>query len=101
MGVAKYIKDEKDRILEVKLQSGISVKPSYGPKDLDEIGFHLGRIPSGVASDKDVLANAQSGENPASFRDLGYSHLDPLMGGYLVDPFLQKIDPAGYKGDKT
>ena len=39
MGVAKYIKDERDRILEVILQSGIKVKPVYGPKDLEEIGF--------------------------------------------------------------
>jgi len=39
MGVAKYIKDEKDRVLEVILQSGIKVKPHYGPKDLEEVGF--------------------------------------------------------------
>ena len=39
MGVAKYIKDEKDRVLEVILQSGIKIKPHYGPKDLEEIGF--------------------------------------------------------------
>ena len=39
MGVAKYIKDEKDRISDVILQSGIHVKPVYGPEDLDRIGF--------------------------------------------------------------
>lgn len=39
MGVAKYIKDDKGRILEVILQSGIKVKPCYGPKDLEEVGF--------------------------------------------------------------
>jgi methylmalonyl-CoA mutase, N-terminal domain len=39
MGVATYIKDEKDAIKEVILQSGIKVKPVYTPKDLDEIGF--------------------------------------------------------------
>jgi len=39
MGVAKYIKDEKDRVLEVILHSGIKVKPHYGPKDLEEVGF--------------------------------------------------------------
>ena len=39
MGVAKYIKDEKDRVLEVIFQSGIKVKPHYGPKDLEEVGF--------------------------------------------------------------
>ncbi len=43
MGVAKYIKDEKDRILEVILQSGIKVKPVYGPNDLEEIGFDYER----------------------------------------------------------
>ena len=43
MGVAKYIKDERDRILEVILQSGIKVKPVYGPKDLEEIGFDYER----------------------------------------------------------
>jgi methylmalonyl-CoA mutase N-terminal domain/subunit len=39
MGVAKYIKDKKDGIQEVILQSGISVKSVYTPKDLEEIGF--------------------------------------------------------------
>jgi len=39
MGVAKYIKDEKDAIKEVIYQSGIEVKPVYTPNDLEEIGF--------------------------------------------------------------
>ena len=39
MGVAKYNKDEKDAIKEVVYQSGIHVKPVYGPRDLEEIGF--------------------------------------------------------------
>ncbi|MGD8883763.1 MAG: methylmalonyl-CoA mutase family protein [Desulfobacterales bacterium] len=39
MGVAKYIKDEKDAIKEVIYQSGIKVKPVYTPKDLEAIGF--------------------------------------------------------------
>ncbi len=39
MGVAKYKKNEKDAIEEVVLQSGIKVKPLYGPKDLEEVGF--------------------------------------------------------------
>jgi methylmalonyl-CoA mutase N-terminal domain/subunit len=39
MGVAKYVKDEKDAIKEVIYQSGIRVKPSYGPEDLEDIGF--------------------------------------------------------------
>jgi methylmalonyl-CoA mutase N-terminal domain/subunit len=39
MGVATYIKDEKDAIKEVLLQSGIKVKPVYTPDDLKEIGF--------------------------------------------------------------
>lgn len=39
MGVATYIKDEKDAIKEVILQSGIKVKPVYTPEDLDQIGF--------------------------------------------------------------
>ncbi len=39
MGVATYIKDEKDAIKEVILQSGIKVKPVYTPDDLDAIGF--------------------------------------------------------------
>jgi methylmalonyl-CoA mutase N-terminal domain/subunit len=40
MGVATYIKDEKDAINEVVLQSGIKVKPSYTPEDLERIGFN-------------------------------------------------------------
>jgi methylmalonyl-CoA mutase N-terminal domain/subunit len=39
MGVAKYIKDEKQAIKEVIYQSGIRVKPVYTPRDLEEIGF--------------------------------------------------------------
>jgi methylmalonyl-CoA mutase N-terminal domain/subunit len=39
MGVAKYIKDEKDAIKEVIYQSGIKVKPAYTPEDLEEVGF--------------------------------------------------------------
>jgi hypothetical protein len=30
MGVARYIKNEKDEILDVILQSGIHIKPLYG-----------------------------------------------------------------------
>jgi methylmalonyl-CoA mutase, N-terminal domain len=39
MGVARYTKDKKDQILDVELQSGIHVKPVYGPEDLERIGF--------------------------------------------------------------
>ncbi len=39
MGVAKYVKNEKDGIEEVIYQSGIRVKPVYTPQDLDEAGF--------------------------------------------------------------
>ncbi|OPY69295.1 MAG: Methylmalonyl-CoA mutase [Syntrophorhabdaceae bacterium PtaU1.Bin034] len=43
MGVAKYTKDQKDRITDVTLQSGIHVKPVYGPQELEEIGFSYER----------------------------------------------------------
>jgi len=39
MGVAKYIKDEKDRVKDVMLQSGIHIKPLYTGDDLTDIGF--------------------------------------------------------------
>ncbi len=39
MGVAKYTKDGKDQITDVTLQSGIHVKPVYGPEDLERVGF--------------------------------------------------------------
>jgi methylmalonyl-CoA mutase N-terminal domain/subunit len=39
MGVAKYVKNKKDGIEEVILQSGISVKPAYTPRDLEAVGF--------------------------------------------------------------
>ncbi len=39
MGVAKYNKNKKDGIEEVILQSGISIKPVYTPKDLEDVGF--------------------------------------------------------------
>jgi methylmalonyl-CoA mutase N-terminal domain/subunit len=42
MGVATYIKDEKDAIKEVILQSGIKVKPVYTPEDLERVGFDYG-----------------------------------------------------------
>ena len=39
MGVAKYTKDQKDRITDVLLQSGIHVKAVYGPADLERVGL--------------------------------------------------------------
>ncbi len=62
MAVARYIKDEKDQILDVRLESCIHVKPSYSPKDLDAIGFSY---------DKDV---ADPGEYPYTrgIHALGY-----------------------------
>ena len=39
MGVATYIKDEKDAIKEVTLQSDIKIKSVYTPDDLERIGF--------------------------------------------------------------
>jgi len=39
MGVARYIKDEKDAIRDVVYQSGIRIKPSYSPRDLEAVGF--------------------------------------------------------------
>jgi methylmalonyl-CoA mutase N-terminal domain/subunit len=62
MAVARYIKDEKDQILDVILESGIHVKPSYSPNDLDAIGFSY---------DKDV---ANPGEYPYTrgIHALGY-----------------------------
>jgi methylmalonyl-CoA mutase N-terminal domain/subunit len=39
MGVARYVKDEKDRINDVILQSGIHIKPLYTEDDLEEIEF--------------------------------------------------------------
>jgi methylmalonyl-CoA mutase N-terminal domain/subunit len=39
MAVARYIKDEKDRITDVILESGIHVKPLYTPEDLNRTGF--------------------------------------------------------------
>ncbi len=39
MGVAKYIKGERGAIKEVIYQSGIKVKPVYGPEDLEKAGF--------------------------------------------------------------
>jgi methylmalonyl-CoA mutase N-terminal domain/subunit len=43
MGVATYIRDDKDAIREVILQSGIKVKPVYTPEDLQRIGFDYQR----------------------------------------------------------
>jgi methylmalonyl-CoA mutase, N-terminal domain len=43
MGVARYIKDEKDRVKDVILQSGIHVKPLYKEKDLVDSGFAYGK----------------------------------------------------------
>ncbi|MBI5521730.1 MAG: methylmalonyl-CoA mutase [Desulfarculus sp.] len=39
MGVAKYSKDKRGAIQEVELHSGIKVKASYGPEDLERVGF--------------------------------------------------------------
>ena len=39
MGVAKYTKNQKDAVEEVRYQSGITAKPVYGPEDLEKAGF--------------------------------------------------------------
>ncbi|HNT68977.1 MAG TPA: methylmalonyl-CoA mutase family protein [Syntrophorhabdaceae bacterium] len=39
MGVARYTKDEKGRIVQVDYPSGINVKAVYGPEDLERVGF--------------------------------------------------------------
>jgi methylmalonyl-CoA mutase, N-terminal domain len=43
MGTATYIRDEKDAIQDVILESGIRVNPVYGPDDLSRIGFDYSR----------------------------------------------------------
>ncbi|MFZ5866997.1 MAG: acyl-CoA mutase large subunit family protein [Thermodesulfobacteriota bacterium] len=43
MGVAKYIKDSKDAIQKVTLQSGIEVKARYWPEDLEAVGFEYSK----------------------------------------------------------
>jgi methylmalonyl-CoA mutase N-terminal domain/subunit len=43
MGVARYVKGDKDKIEDVVLQSDIHIKPLYTPEDLDEIGFDYTR----------------------------------------------------------
>ena len=62
MGVAKYLKDERGAIKEVIYQSGIKVKPVYGPEDLEKAGFDY---------DKDL---GTPGEYPftRSLHPLGY-----------------------------
>ena len=42
MGVAKYTKDDKDRIVQVEYPSGIDIKTVYGPEDLERVGFSYG-----------------------------------------------------------
>ncbi len=62
MAVARYIKDGKDQIVDVILESGIHVKPAYTPRDLEKIGFEY---------DKDV---ADPGQYPFTrgIHPLGY-----------------------------
>jgi methylmalonyl-CoA mutase, N-terminal domain len=62
MAVARYIKDEKDRITDVILESGIHVKSIYTPEDLNRTGFDY---------EKDV---ADPGEYPYTrgIHPLGY-----------------------------
>ncbi len=62
MGVAKYIKNEDDGVEEVIYQSGIKVKPVYGPNDLEAVGFDY---------DKD-LANPGQYPFTRSLHPLGY-----------------------------
>ncbi len=68
MGVAKYTKDKKDQITDVTLQSGIHVKPVYGPEDLERIGFSY---------DKDLANPGQypftRGIHPQGFRSRAWT----------------------------
>src|SRR4030042_978626 len=63
MGVAKYVKNEKDEVLDVILQSGIHIKPVYTEKDLEEVRFD---------PEKDLPAPGQypytRGIHPSGFR---------------------------------
>ena len=63
MGVAKYVKNEKDEVLDVILQSGIHIKPVYTEKDLEEVRFD---------PEKDLSAPGQypytRGIHPSGFR---------------------------------
>lgn len=43
MGVAKYKKNTKGAVEEVTYQSGIKIKPVYGPDDLEKAGFEHDR----------------------------------------------------------
>ncbi len=69
MGVAKYTKDEKGRITDVMLQSGIHVKPVYGPEDLERIGFSY---------EKDLADPGKypftRGIHPAGLQEQGLDH---------------------------
>ena len=69
MGVAKYVKNNKDAIEEVTLQSGIKVKTKYGPKDLEEIGFDY---------NKDLADPGEypftRGIHPEGYRSRGMDH---------------------------
>ena len=57
MGVAKYIKDEKGRIQEVIYQSGIKVKPAYGPEDMEKAGFNYEKDLAQVENESGVPGN--------------------------------------------
>jgi methylmalonyl-CoA mutase N-terminal domain/subunit len=39
VGLARYTRDDRDRLAEVEYQSGIKVKTLYGPEDLERVGF--------------------------------------------------------------
>ncbi len=43
MGLARYTRDDKDRIVRVEYPSGIDVKAVYGPEDLERVGFSYER----------------------------------------------------------
>jgi methylmalonyl-CoA mutase N-terminal domain/subunit len=43
MGVAKYVKDEKDAVKDVIYQSGMHIKSVYTPEDLEAVGFDYAR----------------------------------------------------------
>ena len=92
MGVAKYIKDEKDAIKEVIYQSGIKIKPVYTPQDLEDVGFEyepgqpvLNNVNLEVEAGQFIAIVGPSGAGKSTITGMLSRLHDPVTGGVLID----------------
>jgi hypothetical protein len=75
MGVATYTKNERGEIEEVTLQSGVKVKPVYGPEDLADLKYETGPRTLRTSNMKGISATPVNIHSPGVFTPVCTGHV--------------------------